>query len=170
MARPPRRRVQGKPRHIKVRAYAYSRRRVFFASVREQEQHQQHASPRSYIHAPSGKVPLFIRIAIFAGKAHINTPAGIARIVGMRKPHREDAKTVARKPTPFADDLIERGMENRRIDGFPERLLSISRQSNDWFGPGRWVIGIARQIAHMISRASSANSRGKARSTRTNPS
>jgi hypothetical protein len=113
---------------------------------------------------------LFIRIAIFAGKAHINTPAGIARIVGMRKPHREDAKTVARKPTPFADDLIERGMENRRIDGFPERLLSISRQSNDWFGPGRWVIGIARQIAHMISRASSANSRGKARSTRTNPS
>jgi hypothetical protein len=38
-------------------------------------------------------------------------------------------------------------MENGRIDGLPERLLSVARKPDDWFGPGRRIIGIARQIA-----------------------
>src|SRR5580700_6156649 len=74
-------------------------------------------------------------------------PAGIAGIVRMRKPHRESAKTVTQAPASLPDDLIERGMENWRIDGLPEWLLSVTRKSNDWFGPSRRVIAIARQIA-----------------------
>jgi hypothetical protein len=74
-------------------------------------------------------------------------PPGIAGIVRMRKTHREGAKTVTRTPTPPADDLIEGGMERGRIDGFPERLLSIARKANDGPDPGCRVIAIARQIA-----------------------
>jgi hypothetical protein len=38
-------------------------------------------------------------------------------------------------------------MEGRGIDGFPEWLLPVSRESNDGLGPGARVIRIARQIA-----------------------
>src|ERR1700722_8883880 len=67
-------------------------------------------------------------------------------IVGMRETYREGPKTVTRMPTPFADKLIERGMEYGCIDRFPERLLAINGESNDRFGPGCGIAGIARQI------------------------
>jgi hypothetical protein len=64
----------------------------------------------------------------------------------MREAHREGAKTVTRTPTPFADDLIERGMESRRIDCFPGWLLSVPRKSNDRFGPSCRVVGITGEV------------------------
>jgi hypothetical protein len=67
-------------------------------------------------------------IAIFAWKAEIDMPPGIARIVWMRKTDREGAKTFTRTPTPLADDLIERSVESGRIDCFPEWFLSIRGQ------------------------------------------
>ena len=88
----------------------------------------------------------FVRVARRAGKAHIDMPAGIAGIVGMRKAHRKGAKAAARTPAPTADELIECGMKRRRVDRLPERLLSISRETNDRFGPGCGIIGIAGKV------------------------
>src|SRR4051812_6478272 len=70
-------------RHVEMRADAYSRWSVVFADVREQEQHQQRAPTRHYVDAPRGKIPLFIRIAIFAGKAEVDMPAGVTGIARM---------------------------------------------------------------------------------------
>src|SRR5207253_2415664 len=78
-----------KSRHVEMRTDTYSRWGVAFADVREQEQHHQRAPPRCYIDAPGRKILLFIRIAICAGETEVDMPAGIARIVWMRKTHRE---------------------------------------------------------------------------------
>src|SRR4030081_3335271 len=64
----------------------------------------------------------------------------------MREAHREGAKAVTRTPTPLADHLIERGMESRGIDCFPEWLLSVPRKSNDGFGPSCRVAGGTREF------------------------
>src|SRR5262245_5491204 len=73
-------------------------------------------------------------------------PAGIARVVGMRKAHRKGAKAIARTPAPLAYELIERVVERGRIDRLPERLLSVSRKSNDRFCPRSGVVGITREV------------------------
>jgi hypothetical protein len=73
-------------------------------------------------------------------------PASITWIVRMRKTHGEGAKTIARAPAPLADQMIERGMENGRIDSILEWLLPVSRKSNDRLGSGCGVIGITRQV------------------------
>jgi hypothetical protein len=85
------------------------------------------ASPRRHVDPPCRKVALFARSAIRTGKTHVDMPASITWIVRMRKTHGEGAKTIARAPAPLADQMIERGMENGRIDSILEWLLPVSR-------------------------------------------
>src|SRR6185312_16920069 len=74
-------------------------------------------------------------------------PAGITGIAGMRKAHRKGAKAGARTPAPAADELVEGGIERRRIDRLPKWLLAVLQKPDDGSGPGCGIIGIARKVA-----------------------
>jgi hypothetical protein len=89
----------------------------------------------------------FVRIAIVAGKADIDMPAGVAGVIRVGKTYWEGPKTVTRTPTALADQLIEGGVQNGRVRRFPERFLSIARQPDHRSGPCRRVVGIERDIA-----------------------
>jgi len=97
-------------------------------------------------------------------------PAGITGIAGMRKAHRKGAKAGARTPAPAADELVEGGIERRRIDRLPKWLLAYSRSRMTGLVQVAGSSGSHGRSRHMIARPWSARSRGKALSTRTKPS
>ena len=49
----------------------------------------------------------FVWIAILAGKADIDMPAGVTGVLCMRETYREGAQAVALAPPALADKLIE---------------------------------------------------------------
>jgi hypothetical protein len=89
---------------------------------------------------------LLVRIAVVAGKANIDMPAGVAGIVRVRETHREGPKTLARDPTPFTNKLIEGGVENGCVCSRPKRLPSIPWQPDDRPRPCRRVVWIAGSV------------------------
>ena len=135
-------------RHVDVRADADACRRIVVADVGEQEQHQQGAAARHDVHAPGREVLLLVRIAILAGKAQVDMPAGIAGIVRMREAHRERCRgriaaasgrcrRADRRPRARTGVLAARA----------ERRLAVSRQADHRPRPRRRVVRIAGKIA-----------------------
>jgi hypothetical protein len=57
-------------------------------NIREEKQHQQSATARGHVHAPSRKIVLLVWIAIVTGKTEIDVPAGIASVATNRSPTR----------------------------------------------------------------------------------
>ena len=93
------------------------------------------------------KIALLVWIAIIAGKADIDMPAGIGGIIRMRKAYRKRAEIIARPPAPAAHDLIEGGMQHRRVDGEPEGLIAVPAEPYHGPRPGRGIICFAGQVA-----------------------
>ena len=74
-------------------------------------------------------------------------PAGIAGIMRARKPHGEGAEVGSRPPASLSDELVEGGMKQWTVDGFPEGFVAVIAEADDWLCPGRGLLGIAGQIA-----------------------
>src|SRR6188474_862901 len=89
---------------------------------------------------------LLLRIAVFAGKAEIDVPAGVAGVVRMREAHRKGSKAVTRQPTAFAGELIEGGVENGSVRRLSKWPASIPRQPDDRPCPCRRLVRIAREV------------------------
>src|SRR5690606_21543220 len=68
------------PRDVEVRADAKAGRRVVFADIGEEEEHEQRAPFRSDVHAPLHEVRLVLR-----AEAHVDVPAAVAGILRRRK-------------------------------------------------------------------------------------
>src|ERR1700736_5824385 len=88
-----------------------------------------------------------VRIAILAGKADIDMPAGITGIVWVREAHRETAEVLARTPASFADQLVESRQKRRRVHCFPERLLPVIAKPDHRSRRRIPVIGVASKVA-----------------------
>ncbi len=116
-------------------------RGILFADVREQEEHEQRSSFGGEIGAPGHEIRIFQR------EAHINVPTRVTGIVGRRKSDRERAEARAWKPSPGADELIERLVKDRSVSCKPERLLSVVPQPDDRPAPCRGIIWIATGVA-----------------------
>ena len=65
----------------------------------------------------------------------------------MRKAHREGAETIARPPAPAADELVEGGVQHRRVGGQPERLVAVTAKPDHRPRPACGIVGIAGQVA-----------------------
>jgi hypothetical protein len=86
--------------HVEVRAYTYSRRRILPIDVGEQKQHEKGSTARGHVHTPRREIVLLIRVAIVTGKADIDMPAGIARIVRMRETYCKTPRPERRRQRP----------------------------------------------------------------------
>ncbi len=76
-------------------------------------------------------------------EAGIDVPAGVG---GCRKPYGKRPGIHARKPASAADELVERFVEDRRIGGPGEGLLSKDAKPDDRLGPRRRIVRIAAGI------------------------
>src|SRR5690606_39079969 len=83
----------------------------------------------------------------FGPEAHVDVPAGVAWIVGGRKSHRKRPEVPAGKPAPASDQPVEGFVEDWRVGGLDERLLSVHAKPDDRFRPCRRVIRIASGVA-----------------------
>jgi hypothetical protein len=137
------------------------RRRIGFLHVGEQEQHQQRTSARGDVRPPIGEIVLLLPAPARAGKADIDVPAGIAGIVRMRKAHRESPEILSRTPAPAADELIKGSVQNRRVGGEPEGLVSVAAEPDHRSRPGRGIVAIAGQVAPQDGAALASEFLGK---------
>ena len=159
-----------KPCHVEMRSHAYPRRCIQFAYIGEQEQHQQGAITRGDVHAPGGKIPLFVWIARLAGKADIDMPAASPGSSELGKRTGKVPRFGARTPTSFSDELVEGRMENRTVYGPLERLVTVVTKLDDRLFDVAGSSGSHGRSRQRMARPSSASCRGKARSILTNPS
>ena len=83
---------------------------------------------------------------VFARETEIDMPTGVAGIVRARKSHRESAEVGSRPPASLSDELVEGGMKQRTVDGFPEGFVAVVAEADDWLCPGRRLLGIAGQV------------------------
>lgn len=88
-----------------------------------------------------------IGIAIVAGKAEVDAPTCIAGVIRVRETHRKGSEAVAWAPTSCADQLIECGMENRRVRRRPEWLAAIPGEPDYGPCPCRRIVWVARDVA-----------------------
>src|SRR5215469_1822692 len=121
--------------HVHMRADPDPRWSIILANIRKKKQHQQGASARGHIYAPSGKIVLFFGIAVVTGKTAIDVPAGIAGIIRMRETHWKGPEAIARLPAPLANESIESVMEYRPVHRLLKGSPSIAGQPNDGFCP-----------------------------------
>src|ERR1700689_2853155 len=140
---------RGQPsRYIDMRSHPNARRRVVFPNVGEEKEHQQGASLRGHVDTPVQEVALddLSQIHGLRREAGINVPAGIARIVSGRKPDWKRPEIHAGQPSPGADKLIKRLVQEGRVGGSDKRLLSIHAEPDNRLGPGCWIVLIAAQV------------------------
>src|SRR5258707_7613691 len=87
------------------------------------------------------------RIAILAGKADVDMPAGVTGIIRVREAHRETAEVFARTPASLSHKLVESRVEGRRVHCLPERLLPVIAEPDHRSRPRFPVIGVASKVA-----------------------
>src|SRR4051794_13677555 len=97
-----------------MRSDTDARGRVVFPAIREEEQHEQGSSSGAEIHAPfeiilgGGEV--------FWREACVDVPTSISGVFGVRKADRKAAETFARNPAAPSGKLVERGVQQGRVD------------------------------------------------------
>lgn len=138
------------PGHRAMRSDPDSGRRIDPSNIGEKKQHQQRAAFRDDIDT-MGIVIAWDRI--LTGKALVDVPAGITRVVGMRKAYRKAPDTAAWAPAFPSDELVERRMEDRRIDGHSERSAAMTGNPNHRPRPGCWIVWITTSLAPEQSTA-----------------
>jgi hypothetical protein len=122
-----------------MRSGANAGRRIVLPDIGEEEQQQQRPPLRGDIRTPRKEI---VRIGGLGGKTDVDVPAGVPRIVRGRKPDGKRPEVHAGQPAPSSDELIERVVQDRRVGGLGEGVLSIEAQPDDRLRPGRGVIGI----------------------------
>jgi hypothetical protein len=134
--------------HVKMRADADALRRIVFADVREQKQHEERAAARGDVDAPS-RVIAPLGIAGLAGEADIDMPSEVAWVDRRGEAGDKLADVRARLPSPAPDQPVERDVQDGGIGGGPKgkrlRAVSVIHRPNthDWMSPGARIIRIA---------------------------
>ena len=108
----------------------------------ENRKHQQRTAAGGHIDPPGGEVFSLVRIAGLAGKADIDMPARVTRIIRTRKSHWKAAKAVARPPSSLTNETVESRVQDWHIYRRPERRLLVVTEPDDRFPPRCRVVRI----------------------------
>src|SRR5260370_26556128 len=118
--------------------------RITFADIGEKKQHQQGSSLRKHVDAP---VQIIIGIAGIRRKTAIHVPARVSWIVRRRKSNRERPEIASRLPSAWTTKLIKCLVQDWRIGGPGERLLSIHTKAEPRFDHGCSLDLIGARVA-----------------------
>jgi hypothetical protein len=117
--------------------------RIPIANIGKQKQHQQGSSLRGHVDTPVQKVT---RIDVLRREAGIDVPARVSRIIRGRKPNRKRPEIHAGQPSLWANKLIEGFVEDCRVRGLGEWLLSIHAKADHRILPGCRIVLSATRI------------------------
>jgi hypothetical protein len=139
-------RCRQQPGNPQMRCQSDSGRRVVLADVRKQKQHEQGSPFRSQIDAPIEVRPRRLDQSIWR-KTRVHMPPCVSRVVGVREPDSESSETRSRNPSAHPHQVVERGMQRRRIRRPAKRLLCEIPEPDNRTSPGLSIFRIAANLA-----------------------
>src|ERR1039457_5674265 len=126
-----------------MRTQTNPRRCVVVANIGKQKQHKQRAPLRPQVDTPFGVLFYWLSRRITG----VHMPPCVSGVIRMRKPDWKSAESLSWNPSAHAYQLIERGVQHRRVRRLAKWLLWTITEPNNRTRPCSQVIRIAARLA-----------------------